>query len=106
MNDYVHISLLEETNNNSRREESIHTHTLAHGVLSYELTDSYIYVCARRRTRENTAQLYKRRVQPCRMKRMRMYREKRKKRKERVLIAARGRKYIREVRVSSATFVC
>jgi hypothetical protein len=39
-----------------------------------------MYARVRRRTRENsscyTAQLYKRRVQPCRTKRMRMYREK------------------------------
>jgi len=81
----------------------------------------YLSVFARQRTQRRilffgyTAQLYKRRVQPCRMKRIRMYREKRK-RKERVLIVARGRKHTREVyicayayvcaRVSSAAFVC
>jgi hypothetical protein len=46
----------------------------------YHRLDWLICVCVRWRTRENsscyTAQLYKRRVQPCRMKRMRMYREK------------------------------
>ena len=46
------------------------------------LTHLCVRVRARRKTRENTAQLYKRRVQPCRMKRMCMYREKRRKKKE------------------------
>jgi len=88
--------ILEETNSNSRR---IHTdtHTCTWSIIIGS-TDSYVCMCVRRRTRENsscyTAQLYKRRVQPCRMKRMRMYREKKKKRKERVLIAALGRRYI------------
>jgi len=106
-----------------KQKYSMYIYSLVKKVY-YQSTRSihvYLSVFARQRTQRRilffgyTAQLYKRRVQPCRMKRIRMYREKRK-RKERVLIVARGRKHTREVyicayayvcaRVSSAAFVC
>ncbi len=66
--------------NKQQQSTSIHTHTHLHMAYYHMNRLTHMCVCVRRRTRENTscytAQLYKRRVQPYRTKRMHIYREK------------------------------
>jgi hypothetical protein len=111
MNDYVHISILEETNSNSRRVYT-HTHTCTWRIIIW--IDWLICACALDEGQERILLAillnYTREEFNLIERRECTYIEK--KRKERVLIAARGRKYTREVcvyvymSVSSAAFVC
>jgi hypothetical protein len=71
MNECVHIPIAKEANSNSRRVHVyIHTHLHIEHYHSTRPTLLLILACIGYRTRENsshyTAQLYRRRVQPCR----------------------------------------
>jgi len=86
MNDYIHISIVEEANRNSRRVHT-HTHTCT-WVLSFDSTDSSVRVLAEGKGKSSTLS---------NEERMRVYREK----EERTSFncSSRPRTYMRRVYV-------
>jgi len=103
----TYLYILEETNSNSRR---VHTHTLAHGVLSFGSTDSCMLALDEGQERILLAILLSYTREEFNLVERRECACIERKRKERVLIAARGRKHTWEVcicvSVSSAAFIC